>query len=1138
MADDFSSTINTTGSIATGGSKTGNFETGGDSDWFKVALTAGTTYLFKLTGAPDTGGTLGNYSGVSLYVMAPQGYSVAYSYYNGGTAPAPVVAYTPQSSGTYYVAANAGYSALGSYTIKSSFPAADDYPADTSTTGLLTAETTVSGTFERPDDGDWFRFHADAGQITTFTAATGDGLVTPQSFTVYDSGGRAISSLQAQSAFIAGLGGDYYMAVNANGAMGNYAATMHVITDDYSADNTRTGTLYTGGQATGRLDYRNDVDRFHFDVQGGQFYTLTLSTTPGDTHQLNVNLTDGVGGYVASTSSFADGTLTVRVLAAGTGTYSLDVGNYYSNADTPIAYTLQASAPEADDFGGTTGTAAALALGVATTGKVQSPDDVDMFKVGLTAGVTYRIEMLLDGGGYNYGFRMTDSSGSYINQSPYNSEKFFTYTPTKSGDFYLTQTGSYNLPAGGQGYALTVSAATDDFSANTATTGRLTAGSSAKGTLEAGGGDTDWFAVSLNAGGYYWFSVDGAKEGGGTLSTYPNGATMRLLDAKGAVLATSTGSYYSTSSVMPYSAATKGTYYLEVASAGGTGTYTARARLGEVDDYGNDTEHAAAMTAGVPVKGKLELTTDIDVFKFTAEAGVTYKLQLAPGSGSSFSGTSFAGLDVSSATNDYLNVRSLYDGGNQVSRLFEATKSGDYYVKISASSYSGAGTYVLTASSLGKDDFPATNLTTGLLEAGKPVQGVIGVADDHDWVKVHLDAGRTYVFDLQGSLSGGGTLDTSTGSTGMTLLSANGYTGVYSTTAAGEPRISYIATASGDYYLDVHGDGSKTGTYTLVETLTNGDVTAPHLVSSTLQDGAVNVLPVAPRFVLTYDELVLVGSGITLTDGNGVAVTPTGYGQALATGIGNTLVIDPHLNLKPGVTYTLSLPEGGVLDLAGNKVAGAQSYKFTVAAPVAAGTDGNDFMLGTLKGASLNGGAGIDTVYYDTTPTYYGLQVTHNANGSYSVRDYSQSASDTLTGVERLLFSGTGMALDIDGTGGQVYRLYQAAFNRTPDSVGLGFWMAAMDRGLALNTVADGFVKSAEFTSLYGAAPSDADFVNLLYKNVLHRAPDTSGNSFWLDHLAHDTSRAQALAYFSESPENTAALATIIGNGFYYTPHG
>jgi len=1125
MADDYSNDSNTTGLIAVGGSSTGNFEAIPDSDWFKVALSAGVTYLFTLEG--DGAKPLSNYLSSSLALYGSQG-SVGYGSAREGHGP--VMQYTASVSGTYYVAAGSGYF-MGGYRIKLNMPVADDYAAGTSTTGVITAGKAGSGVFERTDDVDWFRFHADAGQITTFVAASGDGLVTPSSFDIYDSAGRPVTALQAQAGFVAGLGGDYFVAVRGGGELGKYAVSMNVVSDDYSADNAHPGSLVAGGQASGTLEYRNDVDRFQLAVQAGQFYTVSLSAKPSDALMLTLGITDGAGGAVASTSSFSNGTLTLRVLATGTGTYWLNVAGGYSNDATGTAYTLKASAPEADDFGGTMGTAAALTLGAKVAGKIQAPDDIDMFKVNLTAGVTYRIEPTLDSTAYNYGFRMTDSGGNVISQSAYLMQKFFTFTPTQSGTFYLSQTGN---SAATQAYSLTVSAAVDDFSANTGTSGRLTVGASALGEIEAGGGDADWYAVALDAGGYYWFSVDGAREAGGTLGNYSSGATMRLLDASGAVLATSVAGYAATSNILPYVPAAKGIYYLEVASTG-VGTYTVKAQPGEADDHGNDAAHATAITAATAVNGRLQLIGDADVFKFTAEAGVTYQLQLTPGAVGGLDVGSYVMLDVSTGSNEFIATRSLYGSSGQLTRLFEASKGGDYYVKVATSTYGTPGSYVLSVVSQGKDDFSANKSTTAVAAPGKPLQGNIGVVDDRDWVKVHLEAGRTYVMDLQGAPSGGGTLDTS--ASGMTLYNGNGLSVAYTDVSVGsEPRMYFIARATGDYYLDVHGTGSNTGSYSVVVTVTNGDLAAPHLLSASVPDGAVGISPVKPTLVLTFDELVMVDGNPTLTDNNGVAVIPPNY-NPLVSAVGNTLVIDPRLNLKPGVTYTLTLPEGSVLDLAGNKLAGALSYKFTVAAPVTAGTSGDDFMLGSGSGLMLDGGAGLDTVYMSSTSNY-NVAVTHNADGSYSVRDYSQGGSDTLIGVERLLFSSGAIALDTDGVGGQAYRLYQAAFNRTPDSKGLGYWISAMDHGASLTSVADSFVHSQEFLNLYGATTSDADFVNLLYKNVLHRAPDAGGSSYWLAQLGHDTSRAQVLAFFGESNENIDAVAKIIGNGFQYTPYG
>jgi hypothetical protein len=144
-----------------------------------------------------------------------------------------------------------------------------------------------------------------------------------------------------------------------------------------------------------------------------------------------------------------------------------------------------------------------------------------------------------------------------------------------------------------------------------------------------------------------------------------------------------------------------------------------------------------------------------------------------------------------------------------------------------------------------------------------------------------------------------------------------------------------------------------------------------------------------------------------------------------------------------------------------------------------------------------------------------------------------------LTNVERLKFADKAVALDTDGVGGQAYRIYQAAFNRTPDSGGLGFWISVMDGGASLKAVAGGFVDSAEFKAVYGASPTNAEIVTRLYDNVLHRPGETGGYNFWLGILDRgDGTVADVLAAFSESAENQAGVIGVISNGFAYTPVG
>jgi hypothetical protein len=138
---------------------------------------------------------------------------------------------------------------------------------------------------------------------------------------------------------------------------------------------------------------------------------------------------------------------------------------------------------------------------------------------------------------------------------------------------------------------------------------------------------------------------------------------------------------------------------------------------------------------------------------------------------------------------------------------------------------------------------------------------------------------------------------------------------------------------------------------------------------------------------------------------------------------------------------------------------------------------------------------------------------------------------------KRLQFSDKNLALDITGIAAEAYRIYKAAFDRTPDLPGLGYWISKMDEGATVVQVSSGFIASAEFQSLYGTNPSNNQFVDLLYQNVLDRNPDAGGYSYWNAMLANGLSRADVLAYFSESTENVANVAPLIANGIEYLPY-
>lgn len=204
---------------------------------------------------------------------------------------------------------------------------------------------------------------------------------------------------------------------------------------------------------------------------------------------------------------------------------------------------------------------------------------------------------------------------------------------------------------------------------------------------------------------------------------------------------------------------------------------------------------------------------------------------------------------------------------------------------------------------------------------------------------------------------------------------------------------------------------------------------------------------------------------------------------------------------------------------------------------------GNDTFYDTnanSAAAHLDGGLGLNTSVYSDKAANYSINglTSDTFEVKHLISNAAPNIDDTLVNISRLKFTDTNIALDIGSTqtAGSAYLLYQAAFNRHPDTPGVGYWIAQLDKGANLVTdVAQAFINSPEFISLYGANPSVSNYVNLLYQNVLHRAGETGGVNYWNNQLnTNNFTRAQVLEYFAASPENVAAVAPDIAHGIQY----
>ena len=87
--------------------------------------------------------------------------------------------------------------------------------------------------------------------------------------------------------------------------------------------------------------------------------------------------------------------------------------------------------------------------------------------------------------------------------------------------------------------------------------------------------------------------------------------------------------------------------------------------------------------------------------------------------------------------------------------------------------------------------------------------------------------------------------------------------------------------------------------------------------------------------------------------------------------------------------------------------------------------------------------------------------------------------------------------------------LYVAYFNRIPDSEGLAYWIDQLSNGKSISQIADSFYQAGllypELTG-YSKDMSNADFVRIVYKNVLGRsgstAPTDNEVAYWTNDIA------------------------------------
>ena len=273
------------------------------------------------------------------------------------------------------------------------------------------------------------------------------------------------------------------------------------------------------------------------------------------------------------------------------------------------------------DLPADTTTTGQVEVGSSVTGNIGSFADRDYFRVVLEAGTRYQID--LEGAPTGRG-TLADPALTLYDESENNllddvnsgigGNSRGIFTPTTAGTYYLrvadfdeTDTGTYTLSVivlGANG----ASEADTDFPVNTTTSGRVEVGGSVTGN-RGSLGDTDWFAVVLEAGKTYQIDQKGEYSGVGTLE---DPYLDNIRDSSGNRISNTFNNDADFAndifdSQIIFTPTSAGTYYL-VALANGsfTGTYTLSVR----DITPPCTLNTGDIWCGVVTVAEVKTTTD------------------------------------------------------------------------------------------------------------------------------------------------------------------------------------------------------------------------------------------------------------------------------------------------------------------------------------------------------------------------------------------------------------------------------------------------------------------------------------------------------------------------------------------------